>query len=57
MAICKGCIHHEVCKVRGELFPTRTDVEKICNYFEPKNEPLGSYEGFKKFWEKAFAEK
>ena len=49
MATCKGCIHHDVCKVHGELFPTRTDVDKICEYYEPK--PKGSYEEFKKFWE------
>ena len=57
MATCKGCIHYEVCKVHGELFPTRTDVDKICNYFMPQMKHIGSYEDFKKFWGKAFAEK
>ena len=57
MATCKGCIHYEVCNVHGELFVTRTDVEKICNYFMPQPKPIGSYAEFKQFWGKAFAEK
>ena len=57
MATCKGCIHHDVCEVHGELFRTITNVEKICDFFMPQPKPMGSYEDFKKFWEKAFAEK
>lgn len=35
MATCKECIHYVVCKVHGEVFVTRTDVQDICeNYTE-----------------------
>lgn len=46
---CKDCVHQTVCKVYGGLFPTRTDVERICDHFMNI-----SVIGFDEFWKRRF---
>ena len=37
MAICKDCLHFEVCKLKHrKYFAEETDVEYLCNQFKPK---------------------
>ena len=49
---CKDCIHQPVCDVWGGLFPTRNDVERICDHFT-NVEVLG----FEAFWKRQFEAK
>ena len=51
MATCEECIHHPVCKVYGALFPTRTDVDKICDHYLRNDTSMG----FDEFWSKVFS--
>ena len=53
---CKDCVHQTVCKVYGGLFPTRKDVDKICDHFMNIS-LLKNTEGFNEFWKQMFEAK